>query len=151
MGLCFGLTSGIITTVGMMVGLEAGTHSTLAVIGGILTIALADAFSDALGMHVSQESGNNSEKHVWESTISTFLIKLSFPLTFLIPVLLFSLKEAVNISVLWGLFVLGILSYFIAKDNKTSSVKVIAEHLSVALVVIFVTRYVGEMISTVFV
>ena len=55
-GFSFGLTSGIITTLGLMVGLHAGTHSRLAVIGGILTIAIADAFSDALGIHISEES-----------------------------------------------------------------------------------------------
>jgi len=42
-GLSFGLTSGIITTLGLMVGLHSGTHSRLVVIGGILTIAIADA------------------------------------------------------------------------------------------------------------
>jgi len=52
----FGLTSGIITTLGLIVGLHSGTHSKLAVIGGILTIAMADALSDALGIHVSEES-----------------------------------------------------------------------------------------------
>ena len=40
-GFSFGLTSGVITTPGLMVGLNAGTHSRLAVIGGIVTIAVA--------------------------------------------------------------------------------------------------------------
>jgi len=57
-GFSFGLTSGIITTLGLMVGLNAGTHSKLVVIGGILTIAIADAFSDALAIHISEESEN---------------------------------------------------------------------------------------------
>ena len=39
-------------TLGLMVGLHAGTHSMPAVLGGILTIAVADAMSDALGIHV---------------------------------------------------------------------------------------------------
>ena len=49
-GFSFGLTSGVITTLGLMVGLHSGTHSRSVVIGGILTIAVADAMSDALGM-----------------------------------------------------------------------------------------------------
>ena len=57
-GISFGLTSGIITTLGLMVGLHSGTHSRVIVIGGILTIAIADAFSDALGIHISEESKN---------------------------------------------------------------------------------------------
>ena len=55
-GICFGLTSAVITTLGLMVGLHSGTHSRLVVLGGILTIAIADAFSDALGIHMSEES-----------------------------------------------------------------------------------------------
>ena len=51
-GFGFGLTSGVITTLGMMVGLNASTGSRTAVIGGIIAIAIADAFSDAVGMHI---------------------------------------------------------------------------------------------------
>ena len=40
-GANFGVTSGVITTLGLVVGLHAGTRSDLAVIGGILTIAVA--------------------------------------------------------------------------------------------------------------
>ena len=73
-GLHFGLTSGIITTLGLMVGLSSGTNSKLAVIGGILTIAIADSFSDALGIHISEESENiHSSKEIWISTFSTFI------------------------------------------------------------------------------
>ena len=42
-GLSFGLTSGVITTLGLLVGLDAGTHSQPIVLGGILTIAVADS------------------------------------------------------------------------------------------------------------
>ena len=34
-GLSFGLTSGVITTLGLMVGLHAGTHSRAVVLGGM--------------------------------------------------------------------------------------------------------------------
>jgi len=56
-GFSFGLTSGIITTLGLMVGLHSGTHSKIIVLGGILMIAIADAISDSLGMHISTEAG----------------------------------------------------------------------------------------------
>ncbi len=78
-GLSFGLTSGIITTLGLMVGLHSGTHSKLIVLGGILTIAIADAFSDAVGIHLSEESEiKHSSKEIWESTIATFFFKFIF-------------------------------------------------------------------------
>ncbi len=91
-GFSFGMTSGIITTLGLMVGLNSGTHSKLAVIGGVLTIAIADAFSDALGIHVSEESENrHNSREIWESTISTFLSKFTFASTFIVPVVLLQL------------------------------------------------------------
>ncbi len=51
-GLSFGTTSGIITTLGLIVGLSAGTHSTLAIVGGILSIAIADGLSESMSMHI---------------------------------------------------------------------------------------------------
>lgn len=150
-GLSFGLTSGIITTLGLMVGLNSGTHSKVAVIGGILTIAIADAFSDSLGIHVSEEAENqHTKKEIWESTISTLFSKLVFALTFILPVLLLNLTLAVIISIIWGLSMLSILSYFLAKDQKAIPWKVITEHLIIAVMVIVVTNIVGNWISTLF-
>lgn len=147
-GFRFGLASGIITTLGLMVGLHSGTHSKLAVIGGILTIAIADAFSDALGIHISEESeSRHSEKEIWISTIATFLSKLIFALTFVIPVLVFSLSTAISISVIWGLSVLSITSYIMAQERRSNPLKVIAEHLLIAVIVVIITHFVGDWIS----
>jgi len=148
-GISFGLTSGIITTLGLMVGLHAGTHSKLIVIGGILTIAIADAFSDALGIHISEESeSKHTQKEIWQSTISTFFSKLIFALSFVIPVLLFELSTAILVSVIWGLSLLSIFSFRIAKEQKVRPWKVILEHLIVAIAVIIVTNYLGDWISS---
>ncbi|MCK4436967.1 hypothetical protein KAU86_03370 [bacterium] len=150
-GFSFGLTSGIITTLGLMVGLHSGTHSKLAVIGGIFIIAIADAFSDALGIHISEEAENKHvTKEIWQSTISAFVSKFVFALTFIIPILLFELSTAIVVSVIWGLSVLGILSFSIAKAQKAKPWKVVVEHLIIALVVIVVTHYVGDWISSTF-
>jgi VIT1/CCC1 family predicted Fe2+/Mn2+ transporter len=151
-GVCFGTTSGIITTLGLIVGLHAGTHSQLVIIGGILTIAIADAFSDALGIHVSEESENkHTEREIWESTICTFLAKFFFALTFIAPILIFELYTAIIISVVWGLFILAVISYYVAKIGKTKSWKVVLEHIIIALVVIVITHYVGDWIGATFV
>lgn len=147
-GFSFGLTSGIITTLGLMVGLHSGTHSKIIVLGGVLTIAIADAFSDALGIHVSEEAENkHTTKEIWESTISTFFSKFLFALTFIIPIILLKLSTAIVIGVIWGLTILGILSYNIAKDQKVKSLGVIAEHLIIALIVIIITHFVGDWIA----
>jgi VIT1/CCC1 family predicted Fe2+/Mn2+ transporter len=147
-GFSFGITSGIITTLGLMVGLHSGTGSKLAVLGGIITIAIADAFSDALGIHISEESENkHSPKEIWQSTISTFLAKFGFALTFVIPILIFELNMAVIVSVIWGLSVLSVMNFKMAKSQKKEPWRVIGEHLLIALIVIAVTHYVGDFIA----
>lgn len=149
-GFSFGTTSGIITTLGLIVGLHSGTHSKLVVLGAILTIAIADAFSDALGIHVSEESeAKHTSGEIWQSTISTFLAKFIFSLTFAIPVLLLSLPMAIIVSVVWGLSLLSIFSFYLAKTQKKTPWKVIAEHLVTALVVITITYYTGVWIGSI--
>jgi len=150
-GLSFGLTSGVITTLGLMVGLHAGTNSRLAVIGGVLTIAIADAFSDALGIHVAEESEDqHTTKEIWISTISTFVSKALFASIFIIPILLLELATAIVVSIIIGLLLISIFSFIIAKQQKTKPWKVVGEHLLIAIVVITITHYLGEWIADTF-
>lgn len=150
-GMSFGTTSGIITTLGIMIGLYSVTNQQLPVIGGILTIAVADSLSDALGIHISEESENkHSPKEIWESTFSTFICKFIIASSFIIPVVFLSLKNAVIVSVIWGLLLLLMLSYFITKGGKTVFIKVVSEHIFIAILVIITSYYIGDLISTIF-
>jgi VIT1/CCC1 family predicted Fe2+/Mn2+ transporter len=150
-GFCFGLTSGTITTLGLMVGLNSGTGSKLAVIGGILTIAVADAFSDALGIHISEEAENaHSTREVWESTVFTFASKFLVATTFIVPVLLFDLSTAVVVSLGWGFLVLGVLSIFLAREQEKVPWKVAGEHLLILVMVVVATDLVGSWIGAAF-
>ena len=150
-GIAFGMTSGVITTLGVIIGLSAATNLRLAVIGGILTIAISDAFSDALGIHISQESSKrNNHKQIWEATISTFLAKLIVALTFLLPILFFPLEVAIKINLAWGLILIVIFNYYLAKSRNESPSKTISGHLGVAILVIIITYYVGKLISMYF-
>jgi len=150
-GISFGSTSGVITTLGLMVGLHSGTHSKLAVLGGIITIAIADAFSDALGIHVSQESTNTkSHGHIWVATAATFGSKFFIAMSFLIPVIYFDFLTAIIMSIAWGLCVLIALSYKIARYQDQKPHTVILEHVLIALSVVVVTHYVGVLVSRVF-
>jgi VIT1/CCC1 family predicted Fe2+/Mn2+ transporter len=150
-GLSFGLASGIVTTLGLMVGLYTGTQSKLAVLGGILTIAVADAMSDAFGIHLSEKSSEKTKKlEIWESTLATFAAKLFFALTFVIPVVLLDLGQAIIISIFWGLFLLAIISIMIARWRKESISRMIAEHWGIAVAVVVLSYYVGVFIDTYF-
>jgi len=142
-GLSFGLTSGVITTLGLMIGLNSGTNSKQIIISGILIIAIADALSDALGIHISQESNSNKQQLIWESTLATFLSKFLVALTFIIPILLFNLRLAIYLNLAWGLILLTILSFYIAKNQNEKPINVILEHLTITFVVVITTYYIG--------
>jgi VIT1/CCC1 family predicted Fe2+/Mn2+ transporter len=150
-GVSFGLTSGVITTLGLIVGLHSGTHSMLAVIGGVLTIAVADALSDALGIHIAEESrADRRPAQIWQATVATFLTKLAMALTFLVPLLWFDLGTAIVASMAWGFTVLTWLSVRLARAQAIPAWKVIGEHLLIAAVVVIVTHWLGDWTAATF-
>ena len=150
-GLYFGATSGVITTLGLITGLNAGTHSMAAVLGGIFVIAIADSMSDALGIHLAEEADPNATaEHIWAATLSTFFNKLIFALSFAVPLLLLPLDQAVIASVAWGMLVITILSYFIARAQQASILAIVAEHLGIAVLVVVLSHLIGEWVGRVF-
>ena len=151
-GFNFGVTSGIITTLGLMMGLDSATGSKLAVIGGIMTIAVADACSDALGIHVSEEGENkHTRKEVWQSTISTFLFKFVFASIFIIPFLFLQIQTAVWTSIVMGFVLLTVFSYKLAKNEEAEKpLGVVLEHLILTAVVIAASYFVGKLVGSFF-
>ena len=150
-GLFFGATSGVITTIGLIVGLNSGTKSITAVLGGILIIAVADAMSDALGIHLAEEANPNTDHlHVWSATIMTFLTKFIFSISFAVPLLLLPLGPAVTASVIWGLLVIVVLSYFLAKSQGESPLFIIGEHVGIAALVLVFSHYIGVWVAATF-
>lgn len=144
------MVSGVITTLGLMVGLDASTNSRLAVLGGILTIAIADACSDALGIHIGEESEEEfSASEVWSATLATFAAKFFFAITFLVPVLLFDLGTAVLVSLGWGLLLIVGISVMIAKHRGESLWRVAGGHVVLTLFVVAATRAAGVAIAAV--
>ena len=150
-GLFFGATSGVITTIGLIVGLNSGTRSITAVLGGILIIAVADAMSDALGIHLAEEANPDTDHaHVWSATIMTFLTKFIFSISFAVPLLLLPLGPAVTASVIWGLVVIVVLSYFLAKSQDESPLFIIGEHVGIAVLVLVFSHYIGVWVAATF-
>jgi len=150
-GLFFGATSGVITTIGLIAGLNAGTNSRVAVLGGILVIAVADAMSDAMGIHLAQESDPDStHDHIWAATFWTFFTKLIVALSFALPLIWFSLPVAVAVAVGWGLIVITVLSAYLARVQGTPVLNVVTEHLLIAIIVVAVSNYIGVWVSGAF-
>jgi len=150
-GFSFGLASGITTTMGLVVGLNSSTHSVMIIIGGILIIAIADSLSDAMGIHISEESeAVHTTKQIWESTAATFISKFAFALSFIVPILFLPLQTAIVASIIWGLSLIAIFSFYVARREKMQPHKVILEHITIAVLVIIATHYIGQYVAVVF-
>ena len=150
-GIFFGATSGVITTIGLITGLSAGTNSLVAVLGGILVVAVADAMSDALGIHIAQEADPDStEEHIWAATIWTFVTKLVVALSFAVPLLWLPLQTAVAVAVGWGLFVITLLSAYLARMQRVAALPIVTEHLGIAIVVVAISHYIGIWVNSTF-
>jgi vacuolar iron transporter family protein len=146
-GFGFGLTSGVITTLGIIMGLYTGSSSFYVVLSGVISIAVADALSDSLGIHVSEEVDNRkTEKEVWVATFATLGSKFFVALTFLIPLFIVPLGWAVGIDIVWGSVLLSLFSYYIARERKMPALHIILEHLFIMLAVIVVTHVIGLLV-----
>jgi len=146
-GFGFGLTSGIITTLGMMIGLNQGTHSQMVVLAGIGVISITDALSDSVAIFMADEAELQSNNSAWQESLSTFFSKFLIGASFALPIIFFDLTLAIIISVVYGLVLITVLSFFIAKWEKRPIVKIVFGHLAVTVLVIAVSGLVGHFVE----
>jgi len=150
-GLFFGATSGVITTLGLMVGLQSGTRSLAAVFGGVFVIAISDSMSDALGIHLAQESDPESTRgQIWAATLWTFASKFIVAISFLLPLIWLPLDQAVMISVVWGVLIVTVMSYLAARLQQAPAWRAVGEHVAIALLVVALSHYVGVWVHSAF-
>jgi len=153
-GISFGLTTSVITSLGMIAGLYSATASRLAVVSGIVVMAIADGLSDAISLHTVEEAETDGEgrpvhthKEVWLTTVFTFLGVAIFSLSFVVPILIMPLGKAVYAAVAWGVLLLAVLNYYVARARGESPIKQIAEHLLLAVGVVVASHYVGRLVA----
>ena len=142
----FGATSAIITCLALIIGLSKSANPKLSIVASLLVIAIADNISDSLGIHIYQESDLKKSEVVRANTFFNFLTRFFVILIFILLVVFLQTGYAIIFSIIWGISLLIVLSYFIAKEQKVNPYKAIFEHVAVAVVVIFVSNFLSEWI-----
>ena len=143
----FGSVSAVITCLALITSFDTKGTSKLGVIGSLCIIALADNISDTLGIHIYQEGEYASFRKVWRSTISNFLARLCVIAVFILIVFILPPVVAIICSVLYGFFVLTMISYLVAKKRHIPPTSVIIEHLLIATTVLVVSKYISYLIT----
>jgi len=146
----FGATSAIITCLAFIIGLSKSANPKFTIIGSLLVIAIADNISDSLGIHIYQESDLKKSEVVRTSTFFNFITRFFVIFVFILFVLLLPLLYATILSIIWGISLLIVLSYYIAREQKVNPYKAIVEHVAIAVVVIIISNYLSEWILNFF-
>lgn len=129
-----------------MAGLHSQANAKISIIGGIMVIALADNVSDSFGIHIYQESEKIETLEVWTSTIFNFISRILVSLSFVALMLMLPLNVAIISSMIWGLLLLAVVSYMIAKNESVNPYLSILTHVLIAVAVIFVSNLVGDLL-----
>ena len=122
----YGGTAAVVTNMALVIGLDAATATKAAIASGLLIVAVADNLT---------------------TTSANYLTRLLLSLSFLMLVLLLPVRLAAGASVVWGMSLLTLLTYLLARQRGLRAPSEILKHLSIALAVIVASRVIGGYIA----
>ena len=146
----FGATSSTVTSLGIIFGLLSSGNPQASIIGSLLVIAVADNIADSLGIHIYRETTSTKKENTRMFTISNFITRFGITLTFVVMFVFLPLGYAATFCVVIGLGILIFLSYLIGVQRKTSTIKEIFIHLGIAIPVIVISHFLGQLIFAIF-
>jgi vacuolar iron transporter family protein len=94
-----------------------------------------------------QESERLEEREAFLGTLSNFATRLIVCLSFVVIVALFRAHAAAVGGIVWGMLLLTVLTYILARHRNVNAMSELGKHLAVALMVIFVSEGIGLWIT----
>jgi hypothetical protein len=146
----FGATSSTVTSLGIIFGLLTSGNPKASVIGALLVIAVADNIADSLGIHIYRESTATKQENTRMFTISNFITRFGITLTFVALFAFLPIFYAAVSCTVIGFGILVFLSYLIGVQRKTNTLKEIFIHVGIAIPVIIISHFLGQLIFSVF-
>ncbi len=146
----FGATSSTVTSLGIVFGLLTSSNPKASIIGSLLVIAVADNIADSLGIHIYRESTATKKENTRMFTISNFITRFGITLTFVALFTVLPIDYAAAFCMVIGIGILVFLSYLIGVQRKTSIPKEVLIHVGIAIPVIVISHFLGQLIFTVF-
>lgn len=143
----FGGTAAIVTSMGLILGLDAAAGSRQSIASALLIVALADNLSDSLSVHVYQEAEQLESREAFRSTLANFVTRLLVALSFVVLVITLPRDSLVAVTLAWGFLLLALLTFRIARARGARVGKEIAKHVVIAAIVIVISRWLGTWIA----
>ena len=146
----FGGTAAIVTSTALISGLCAVNATKPIIVSALLIAALADNLTDALSMHIFQESEQQNQKNAFTGTITNFIARLLLSISFVLLVGLLPLAHVGEVSIFWGMSLLAILTFLVARERKVRPIPEVAKHLLAASAVVVASTLIPPWISKLF-
>lgn len=146
----YGGTAAIVTSTALISGLGAAGATRPIIVSALLIAAFADNLADALSIHIFQESEKLDTKDALMGTITNYLTRLLLCISFVPLVGLLPLSQVDGAAIAWGMLLLAILTYMVARERKVKILPEIAKHLVVAIVIVTLSITVGHWIGAAF-
>ncbi|HUJ01001.1 MAG TPA: hypothetical protein VLY46_12230 [Usitatibacter sp.] len=146
----FGGTSATVTSMGLILGLEAAGASRQSIVAALLIVAIADNLTDSLSVHIYQEAERLPERSAFLSTVANFFTRLAISLTFVAGAAMLPARLIATIAVAWGFVLLAFLTRQIALARGAPVAIEVGKHVVVASVVLVVSRVLGGWIGGAF-
>jgi VIT1/CCC1 family predicted Fe2+/Mn2+ transporter len=141
-GHTFGVISGIITSIGLILGLYGANISLKPIIVSLASIAISDGISDAFGIYYATKNNNYTNSDAYEQGMNTLVIKVICPLLMVIPFYVTSINKAVIINSIASLIVIYVMSLKIFK-NQTEAIT----NTGICIGAIFLSYNVGLLLK----
>ena len=135
------------TSMALIAGLDAANAGRAAMVSALLIAAVADNLTDSLSVHMYQESERLEEKEAFIGTLTNFATRFIVCLSFVLIVTLLREHAAAVGGIVWGMSLLTVLTYILARHRKVSAMSELGKHLAVALVIVFVSKSIGHWIT----
>lgn len=145
-GVSFGSPAAIVTSMALIVGLDAATATKAAVVGGLLIIGVADNLTDSLSVHIYQEAERLAERQAFRTTVSNYVARLIVSVSFALLFLLLPPSIAIYACIVWGFFLLSGLSYLLARARHAGPLSEICKHAGVAVVILAISKALGLLV-----
>lgn len=130
-------------------GLSAAEATRPIIVSALLIAALADNLTDALSIHIFQESEQLGQKDALIGTITNFFTRLLFCISFVLLVGLFPLAHVAKVAIVWGILLLVTLTYLVARERNVKPLPEVLKHMLIASAVITISVMIGHWIGAV--
>ena len=153
-GVAFGTMDGLITILGVVIGIASATENSGVVIITGLVAGLANAFGNAFGFyagelaeraeHIQENQHVSSMRETRRSTLLAFLHSVGSTMLIVAPFALLSLPSAIITSLIAALVLLFVLGALVGKFSHASRLKFGTRYVVLGLVGAALSFIVGE-------